>query len=125
MRTYYLMMTVLLIACTCPNVLSQECKDKPAQGVPFSNRGGPKITRKPQPEYTEEARRHETQGTVILRALFHSSGKVQDVCWVSSLPYGLTENAIKAAYQIRFEPIKKDGRPISMKMFVEYNFQLY
>jgi hypothetical protein len=61
----------------------------------------------------------------VLRALFHSSGKVQDVCWVSSLPYGLTENAIKAAYKIVFEPVEKDGQPISVTSFIQYNFNLY
>ena len=108
----------------CPSAFGQKCKEK-SPPVLSSKIGGPQITSKPKPEYTDEARRHQISGTIVVRAIFHSSGKVRDVCWVSSLPYGLTENAIKAAYQIRFEPIKKDGRPTSMKMFVEYNFQLY
>jgi periplasmic protein TonB len=108
----------------CPSAFGQKCKEK-SPPVLSGKIGGPQITSKPQPEYTDEARRQQISGTIVIRAIFHSSGKVRDVCWVSSLPYGLTENAIKAAYQIRFEPIKKDGRPITMKMFVEYNFQLY
>ena len=108
----------------CPSAFGQKCKEK-FPPVLSGEIGGPQITSKPTPEYTDEARRHQISGTIVVRAIFHSSGRVRDVCWVSSLPYGLTENAIKAAYQIRFEPIKKDGRPISMKMFVEYNFQLY
>jgi TonB family protein len=117
--------------CIASTAFAQKCKEKYPDvivskgGGPGINAGGPRIKDKPQPEYTEEARRHEISGTVLLRAVFHSSGKVRDVCWVSSLPYGLTENAIKAAYQIRFEPLERDGRPLSVAMLVEYNFQLY
>jgi hypothetical protein len=83
------------------------------------------IKLKPQPEYTKEARRKNTNGSVILSGLFHSSGKVRDVCWVKRLPYGLTENAIKAAYKIVFEPITRDGRPVSVRSFIGYDFNLY
>jgi hypothetical protein len=41
------------------------------------------------------------------------------------LPYGLTENAINAAYKIAFEPVKKAGHPVSVRIFIEYNFDLY
>ena len=90
-----------------------------------NNGDGPKIKTKPDAEYTEEARRHKITGNVLLRALFDSSGEVKHVCWVSSLPDGLTENAIKAAYLITFDPAIKDGKPVSVTMYVEYNFNLY
>src|SRR5262249_31690314 len=41
------------------------------------------------------------------------------------LPYGLTENAIIAAKKIRFEPAVKDGRPVSVRGNLEFNFKLY
>jgi hypothetical protein len=41
------------------------------------------------------------------------------------LPYGLTEKAIAAARQIRFDPATKDGHKVSMWMKLEYNFNLY
>jgi TonB family protein len=125
MKVYPISLALILIFVVCPNTFSQKCKEGvPKVGV-FTNRGGPRITRKPQPEYTEEARRRQIQGTVLLRALFDSSGEVKNVCWVSGLPYGLTENAIKAAYRITFEPVIKNGRPVSVTSFVEYNFNLY
>ena len=119
------MWALILIVCLSPNAFSQKCKGKFPDIGEYKIGGGPRIISKPQPEYTKEARRHQITGTVVLRALFHSSGKVQDVCWVSSLPYGLTENAIKAAYKIVFEPVKKDGQPISVTSFIQYNFDLY
>ena len=125
MKIHPITLTLILFVCICPTVFAQKCREKRPKVAVFTNQGGPKITHKPQPEYTEEARRHETQGTVILRALFHSSGRVQNVCWFRSLPYGLTKNAIKAAYQIVFEPVTKDGQPVSVTRFIEYNFNLY
>ena len=120
-----LVLSLILMAGVCPSVMAQKCKEKLPKIAVFTNSGSPKITRKPQPQYTEEARRNNINGTVILRGTFHSSGKVQDVCWVKGLPYGLTENAIKVAYKIVFEPITNNGKPVSVRVFIEYSFNLY
>lgn len=70
MKIHYLALTLLFIVCSCPNVFTQECKDKsgdvgPGQGGGSRRPGVPKITYKPEPEYTAEARRHGTTGTVV------------------------------------------------------------
>jgi len=51
-----------------------------------------------------------------------SSGRVTNIRAVGRLPDGLTENAIEAARQIRFVPAVKDGRFVSMRMELQYNF---
>ena len=84
-----------------------------------------RILSKPEPQYTEEARKNQVQGTVILKAVFSSSGQVTNIRTVSGLPSGLTEKAIAAARQIRFTPAQKDGRAVSMYFQLEYNFNLY
>src|ERR1051325_255385 len=84
-----------------------------------------RILSKPEPQYTEEARRNQISGTVVLKAVFSSSGQVTNIRAVSSLPYGLTEKAIAAARQIRFTPAQKDGRAVSQYIQIEYNFNLY
>ena len=80
---------------------------------------------KPEPQYTEDARKNQVTGTVVLKVVFASSGDVVQIRAVRSLPFGLTERAIAAARQIRFEPAKRDGRPVSVSMQLEYNFNLY
>ena len=80
---------------------------------------------KPEPQYTEEARRNQISGTVKLRAIFSSSGEVVQIRALNTLPFGLTERAIAAARQIRFVPAMKDGHPVSVRMQLEYNFNLY
>jgi TonB family protein len=80
---------------------------------------------RPPPIYTEEARQNQVNGTVVLRAVFSSSGYVTNIKVVSGLADGLTERAIEAARSIRFFPAVKDGKFVSQYIQIEYNFNLY
>jgi TonB family protein len=80
---------------------------------------------KPEPQYTEEARKNGITGTVILRVVFSKSGEVTSIRAMQSLQGGLTEKAIAAARQIKFVPATRNGQPVSMYMQLEYNFNLY
>src|SRR5690349_7777429 len=73
-----------------------------------------RLQRKPEPAYTEKARHNKVEGTVIIKAVLSKTGRVENIEVVASLPYGLTEQAIKAARQIRFIPAVKDGKAVSM-----------
>jgi TonB family protein len=84
-----------------------------------------RVISKPEPTYTEQARRNQVTGTVVLRVVFSSSGEVTNIQPVQKLSDGLTEKAITAAKQIRFVPATREGRPVSMYMQLEYNFNLY
>jgi TonB family C-terminal domain len=84
-----------------------------------------RLLSKPEPQYTEEARRNQVSGTVVLRVVFSSSGEVVQIRAVRTLPFGLTERAIAAARQIQFVPAVKGGQPVSVAMQLEYNFNLY
>jgi protein TonB len=84
-----------------------------------------RVLSKPEPQYTEEARRNQISGTVLLRAVFASSGEVVQIHALNALPFGLTERAIAAARQIKFVPAMKNGRAVSVYMQLEYNFNLY
>ena len=85
----------------------------------------PRVISKPEPQYTEQARRDQITGTVVLRVVFSSSGDVTNINTVQKLGGGLTEKAIAAARQIRFVPATRNGRPVSMYMQLEYNFNLF
>jgi len=84
-----------------------------------------RLISKPEPQYTEEARKNQITGTVVLKVVFASNGSVSNIRTVSGLPYGLTERAIAAARMIKFTPATKDGHQVSMWMQLEYNFNLY
>lgn len=84
-----------------------------------------RLLSKPEPHYSEEARRQGITGTVVLRVVFTSAGEVTQIRAIQQLPFGLTERAIEAAREIKFQPAKKGGRSVSVYMQLEYNFNLY
>jgi TonB family protein len=84
-----------------------------------------RVLSKPEPQYSEEARRAQITGTVVLSVVFSRTGQVTDIRAVQSLCCGLTEKAIAAARQIRFVPAARDGRAVSTYMQLQYNFNLY
>jgi len=85
----------------------------------------PRIIFKPEPRYTEEARRNSVTGTVVLHALFAETGQITRISVVKGLPYGLTERAIAATRLIQFEPAELDGKKVAYLMEFVYNFDLY
>ena len=85
----------------------------------------PRILRRTEPEYTEEARENKIAGTIVLRAIFAFDGKVRAIRVVSGLPHGLTVRAIEAARSIKFIPATLNGQPVSQYIQIEYNFNLY
>lgn len=98
-------------------------RDKTYKGNEVEHRA--RLLQKPEPQYTEEARKNQITGTVMLRAVFSSAGEVVQIQALRSLPFGLTERAIAAARQIKFVPAMKGGQPVSVFMQLEYNFNLY
>ena len=83
------------------------------------------IIAKPEPTYTDEARRENTTGVVSLRVLLNANGTVSQISPLTRLPNGLTEKAVEAARRIRFTPAQKDGRNVSQWVVLQYEFNLY
>lgn len=84
-----------------------------------------RVTGKPEPQYTEPARRAGVTGTVALQCVFGADGEVVNIFVRRSLGFGLTSQAVAAAKKIKFIPAQKDGSAVSMYMHLEYNFNLY
>jgi TonB family protein len=84
----------------------------------------PVLLNRPQPMFTEEARRNKIQGVVRMKILVDEKGKVAEVVVTRGLPDGLDLQAIRAAYQMRFKPAMKNGSPVSFwfsNVEVEFN----
>ena len=80
------------------------------------------IKTQPTVEYTAAARRNNVTGRVRLRVLLAAHGKVAQVVPVESLPDGLTEAAVSAAWRIEFIPALKNGRPTSVWVEIVHEF---
>lgn len=84
-----------------------------------------KILAKPRASYTERARQAGAMGMIRLLVAFSETGKVTDVLVLTSLGYGLDEEAVKAARGIKFEPEKRSGKAVMSVKTVEYSFTIY
>lgn len=84
-----------------------------------------RVIYKPEPLYTDTARNNRVSGSVVLRGLFASDGKVKQILALVMLPDGLTEKSIEAMRKIQFVPAAKDGRPVSVWVTIEYGFTVF
>jgi len=80
------------------------------------------VIKKPEPHYTEQARKAGIKGKVVLRAILASDGRVTHIEVLSGLPMGLTESAVAAAKTIKFLPARKDGAAVSEWVKLEYTY---
>ncbi|HEV2762255.1 MAG TPA: TonB family protein [Pyrinomonadaceae bacterium] len=83
------------------------------------------ITFKPEPQYTEEARRAGVSGVVRLRVVLGFDGRVRHVLVVKGLSHGLTGQAVRAARGLRFTPATVNGLPVSQYVVLEYSFNVW
>lgn len=82
------------------------------------------ITFKPKPDYTDEGRKQKVSGEVRLEVLFRSDGQVHVVRVLQGLGYGLDEQAVKAAEQIKFKPALHQGQAVDSTALVHIIFEL-
>ena len=84
----------------------------------------PVVLRKVEPQYTEEARLAQYQGTVIVSTVIGTDGTAQNMQVVGGLGLGLDEKALQAISQWQFKPGTKDGQPVPVIATIEVNFRL-
>jgi len=76
-----------------------------------------------KPQYTSEAQLAGITATVEVQAVFRANGHVTDVEVVRWAGFGLDESARQTAARLRFKPAERNGRPISVRALVRYNFK--
>ena len=79
---------------------------------------------KPEPEYSEEARKLKWQGSVLLSIVVDENGVPQNIRVVRSLGLGLDQKAVEAVQKWRFKPGQKDGKSVPVFADIEVNFRL-
>ena len=85
----------------------------------------PKLVQRVNPKYPEEAKRSKVQGLVLIEATIGTDGAVKATRVVRGEPLGLTEAAVAAVKQWRYEPVRNaSGVPVEAQMTVTINFKL-
>ncbi len=82
------------------------------------------IISKPNPVYTEEARRLRLEGEVLLEVLFAANGQLRVNRVVRGMGHGLDDAAVSAANKMRFKPAQHYNQPIDSTAIVHVVFQL-
>ena len=85
----------------------------------------PKEIFSPDPEYSENARLAQLQGTCLLWLVVGADGNTRDVRVVRSLGMGLDEKSVEAVRTWRFKPAMKTGHAVAVQINVETSFRLY
>ena len=79
---------------------------------------------KPEPEYSDDARRARLMGEVLVQVVIDENGRTRDWKVVRSLGLGLDEEAVKAVRKWRFKPATKNGKPVAILGEVYVGFHL-
>jgi TonB family protein len=85
----------------------------------------PKVTYKPTPVYTDEAKALHLEGKATVSVIFHANGTMEVLGLVHGLGHGLDESALQAARGVRFQPaLDATGRPIDFPTQIIITFAL-
>lgn len=83
----------------------------------------PKILHKPEPQYTDAARAARIQGTVQVKGIVGEDGRLSSIKVVQGLGYGLDQKAGDCAAEWKFEPAKRYGEPVAVRIVADVNFR--
>lgn len=80
----------------------------------------------PLVDFSAEALKPKSVGTVVLEITIDENGRVKDIWVRKALPNGLTEQAIEGVQKFRFKPSTgPDGKPAATRNTFETTFRLY
>jgi len=108
-------------------------------GIPIPGEEGysnPKCVYCPTAHFSDEAvknalrkknkNKDKFQGKVTLTVEIGEDGRAHDIKVIKALPYGLTDEAIKAVQSWTLDPvIGPDGKPAAVRQIIEITFHLY
>ena len=79
----------------------------------------PKVLEMVEAEYTGEAMQAKVQGKVVLDLTVGKKGRVEKVEVVEPLSHGLTESAVDAAREWKFEP-PQGGESVKVRITIRF-----
>jgi periplasmic protein TonB len=91
---------------------------------PGSGIAPPTILREVKPDYTEEGRRRNVEGDVVLEIVVRRDGTVGDIKVLHGLGAGLDQRAVEAVRQWRFSPARRQTVAVDVVVEVAVEFKL-
>jgi protein TonB len=84
----------------------------------------PRLLREVKATYSEEARRANITGDVLMEVVVRADGQVSSARVTRGLGFGLDERAVAAVQQWRFAPARRLGVPVDVAVEVAMEFNL-
>ena len=84
----------------------------------------PQVVRQVEPEYTSAARAKRLEGVVTVYVEVSVKGVPENIKVVRSLNAELDSRAVRAGEQWRFQPAKRDGKPVAMSARIDVQFRM-
>lgn len=91
---------------------------------PGSGISPPNVLREVKPDYTEEGRRRNLEGDVVLEIVVRRDGTVGDIKLLQGLGAGLDQRAVEAVRQWRFSPAHRQNVAVDVVVEVAVEFKL-
>jgi protein TonB len=85
----------------------------------------PQVLFQPEPEFSEEARKAKVAGNVLVYLQVDQTGTPRNVRVIRGIGMGLDEKAMEAVRHYKFKPAMENGKPVTVEMNVEVNFQIF
>lgn len=85
----------------------------------------PEVIYKVDPEFSEEARKAKVAGNVLVYLWVGADGKPSHVRVARGIGMGLDQKAVEAVQQWRFKPAMENGKPVTVELNIEVNFQIF
>ncbi len=118
-------LTQVVPNCERRNVTWEYGSTPPPPAIPNATKEmKPVVLKKVKAKYTKEALELCVHGNVLINAVFRADGKIDQIRALRGLPNGLTQAAIEAAKRVVFKPALKDGVPVSVRMNLEFGFNI-
>jgi protein TonB len=83
-----------------------------------------RLLQQAKPIYPASAESAGIQGTVLLRAIIGTDGTIMGLTVSSSPDPALSEAAVEAARQWRYQPTLLNGQPVEVVTTISVNFRL-
>lgn len=83
----------------------------------------PEFLNRVKPDYTDSAERADITAIVEASAVFQANGVVGDIQILRWAGFGLDESAERAIRQLKFKAATRDGKQVSVRATVRYNFR--
>lgn len=80
----------------------------------------PSLSGAPDVDYPEAARKNGVEGTLKAVLTLGEDGKVRDIVIDEGLPHGINEAVTKALQNMHFQPARRDGQPVAVKMMFDF-----